>query len=103
MLQVIFGTSLGTHIKDEADPFASVNDIAVRNTGLTFEMNEPKSIQQGVATTLITALDPRIANLTGTYWADGQKEELRDYAASLENAQKLWTLSEKLVGEKFEL
>ena len=66
-------------------------------------MNEPKSIQQGVATTLITALDPGIADFPRTFWADGKEATLPEYASSLDNAQKLWALSERLVGQKFDL
>lgn len=100
---VIFGTNLSNHLEGDGTAFNEIKDIAIRNTGMTFQVGEPKSIQQGVATTLITALDPRITDRTGSYWADAKEEPLREYASSLENAQRLWTLSEKLVGEKFEL
>jgi hypothetical protein len=104
MFTAIYGTTLGTHIPDIAESFAELYAVALRNTGEEFgEMDPPKSKQQGAATTLVTALDPSIADRTGTYWKDCHETEAAGYAMSLENAQKLWGLSEKLVGEKFAL
>lgn len=99
---VIVGTRIGRNVEDP-EAFKRIDSIAMKNTGHSFMVGNRKTIQQGVATTLITALDRRIAEQTGTYWADAKEEPLRDYASSLENAQRLWTLSEKLVGQKFDL
>jgi hypothetical protein len=96
------GTNLAAHIED-LSAFGEVSPITIKNTGVPFVMGEPKTIQQGVATTLITALDPRIVDRTGSYWADAKEESVYDYASSSENAEKLWTLSEKLVGREFDL
>jgi hypothetical protein len=98
---VIFETGIGRNV-DDSEEFKKIDGIAMKNTGHSFKVGEGKTIQQGVATTLVTALDPRIADRTGTYWADANEEPLREYASSLENAQKLWTLSEKLVEQKFD-
>ena len=58
---------------------------------------------QGIATTLVAALDPRIEAQSGMYMADCQPQETYEYAESVEGAEKLWKLSEELVGEKFDL
>ncbi|OJJ65850.1 hypothetical protein ASPBRDRAFT_667128 [Aspergillus brasiliensis CBS 101740] len=48
-----------------------------------------KGIDQGCATTLAAALDPAL------------DKKVLDYASDSLNADRLWTLSEKIVGEKF--
>jgi NAD(P)-dependent dehydrogenase (short-subunit alcohol dehydrogenase family) len=60
-----------------------------------------KTIQQGCATALVAALDPSIAGLSGNYLEDGNVME-NSYAIDNENAERLWILSEELVGQKFE-
>jgi NAD(P)-dependent dehydrogenase (short-subunit alcohol dehydrogenase family) len=60
-----------------------------------------KTIQQGCATALVAALDPSIAGLSGNYLEDGNVME-NNYAIDNENAERLWILSEELVGQKFE-
>ncbi|KIX03372.1 uncharacterized protein Z518_06924 [Rhinocladiella mackenziei CBS 650.93] len=101
----IFGTSLADHIKDVVAALASIEPIAQRNTGRHFPLDAdpPKSIEQGIATTLVAALDPRIVPQSGMYMADAKCEPTYEYAESLENAEKLWKLSEELVGEKFDI
>lgn len=96
---VIFGTSLGQHATQEL--FDSVNEVAMRETGQPFTMGVPKTLEQGTSTALVAALDPRLENQSGSYLEDCTVHPLRDYAASPENAQRLWTLSEQLVGQKF--
>jgi NAD(P)-dependent dehydrogenase (short-subunit alcohol dehydrogenase family) len=85
------------------DLFDNIQEIAVMNTGEPFIMGEPKTIEQGTATGLVAALDPRLASKSGSYLEDCAIQPLRDYASSAENAQQLWALSEKLVGQKFDI
>ena len=98
---VIMGTNLSNHL--DRSVFKDISAITERNTGFPFEMGQPKEKQQGVATTLVTALDPSITGVSGSYWEDAKTREMREYASSMENAERLWTLSEKLVGERWEL
>ncbi|KAG4438296.1 hypothetical protein IFR05_006231 [Cadophora sp. M221] len=72
--------------------------------GRVFVRPPQKTLEQGCATTLIAALDPELETFSGDYLNDGDisKVKVRDYATSLENQEKLWKLSEELVGEKFE-
>ncbi|KAJ9610813.1 hypothetical protein H2200_005590 [Cladophialophora chaetospira] len=101
----IFETSLGNHIEDVQASLASIEGIAQKNTGRHFPLAEdkPKSMAQGIATTLVAALDPRIEGQSGWYMADCQPQRTYEYAESLEGAEKLWRLSEQLVGEKFDI
>ncbi|KAH7138977.1 WW domain-containing oxidoreductase [Dendryphion nanum] len=64
-----------------------------------------KTISQGAATALAAALDPEIVDKNGAYLADCKVEHdnpVAEYAKSLENAERLWQLSERLTGEKFD-
>lgn len=64
-----------------------------------------KNQSQGSATTIVAALDPNIKERSGAYLADCQvthNSPTKDYAFDPSNAEKLWTLSENLVGQKFE-
>jgi hypothetical protein len=71
--------------------------------GREFVREAPKSLQEGCSATLIAALDPAIEGQSGAYLRDGQVsdapgEELK----SVETQEKLWALSEGLVGENFD-
>lgn len=64
-----------------------------------------KNLSQGSATTLVAALDPNIEDWSGAYLADCQVKHnspTMEYALDANNAEKLWKLSEDLVGQKFE-
>ncbi|KAK9244207.1 hypothetical protein V1506DRAFT_507783 [Lipomyces tetrasporus] len=63
-----------------------------------------KTLQQGAATYVIASFDPSTADKSGVYLSDGKVAmgECAEYAKDGENAEKLWKISEELVGEKFE-
>ncbi|KAJ7129874.1 hypothetical protein C8R43DRAFT_1074290 [Mycena crocata] len=62
-----------------------------------------KTIPQGAATTLVAALDPRLEDKPGAYLVDSVEANDRRAAHSSDpaNAEKVWTITERLVGEKF--
>ena len=64
-------------------------------------MPKRKSIQQGCSTTLVAALDPSINS--GEYLEDCNPAEPEAHTMDKQKAEKLWVLSEKLVGQKFDL
>ncbi|KAL1610588.1 hypothetical protein SLS60_002258 [Paraconiothyrium brasiliense] len=64
-------------------------------------MPKEKTLEQGSATTIAAALDPELDGASGAFLDDCHTAEALVYASSEENAEKLWTLSEKIVGEKF--
>lgn len=101
----IFTTSLGNHITDIPAALGKIEGIAQKNTGRHFPLAEdlPKSVEQGIATNIVAALDPRIEAQSGMYMADCQPQKTYEYAESMEGAEKLWKLSEQLIGEKFEI
>ncbi|CAN9283350.1 unnamed protein product [Alternaria alternata] len=65
------------------------------------EMPKEKTLEQGAATSVAAALDPRLDDFSGAFLDDCQVAKVLDYASSEDNAESLWNLSEKLVGEKF--
>ncbi|KAG0647319.1 Translocon at the inner envelope membrane of chloroplasts 32 [Hyphodiscus hymeniophilus] len=61
-----------------------------------------KSMDGACATTVAAALDPSLEASSGAYLDDCNPTPATPAASSAENAAKLWSLSEKLVGQKFE-
>ncbi|KAE8441056.1 hypothetical protein EG329_005918 [Mollisiaceae sp. DMI_Dod_QoI] len=62
-----------------------------------------KTGDQGAAGTLVAAFDPALNEPNGVYMADCQYAEAAPFAIDPKMAEKLWSLSEELVGEKFSL
>ena len=76
-------------------------------TGL-FVINEVskriKSIAEGASTSLVAAFSPFISRESGSYLYDCQihNEAAASHARDQATAEKVWKLSEDLVGEKFD-
>ncbi|TVY34838.1 Short-chain dehydrogenase-like protein [Lachnellula subtilissima] len=62
-----------------------------------------KDLDQGVATNLVAALDPALDGERGLYLDDCQLKRPSKWASDPEKAERLWRLSEELVGQKFDL
>ncbi|KAI0022616.1 hypothetical protein F4780DRAFT_733698 [Xylariomycetidae sp. FL0641] len=62
-----------------------------------------KSSDEGASTSLVAALDPALKEPRGLYLDNCQFCECADFAKDPEVAERLWHLSEELVGEKFSL
>ncbi|KAJ6584463.1 hypothetical protein B0H19DRAFT_1105147 [Mycena capillaripes] len=62
-----------------------------------------KTIPQGAATTMVAALDPALNDTPGAYLSDCTvaNELVAPHSADLANAEKLWTLTEQIIGETF--
>ncbi|KAF8162519.1 hypothetical protein K438DRAFT_1985157 [Mycena galopus ATCC 62051] len=67
------------------------------------EKFEWKNIPQGAATTVAAAFDPRISDKAGSYLNDSQvaNESVVAHSSDPANAERLWTVTEKIIGEKF--
>ncbi|EXJ84055.1 hypothetical protein A1O3_04722 [Capronia epimyces CBS 606.96] len=97
---VIFETHLGDGL--DLSIFGTINEVTERNTGRKFgQMDQPKSLEQGSATTLVAAFDPTIRDASGGYLKDCHLTEVVEHAQDQSSVEKLWELSESLVGEKF--
>jgi len=100
---VIFGTNLSGGMEDQ-NSFNQIDEITRKNMGHGFEMDEPKSIEQGIATTLVAALDPNIVGESGSYLANcSVSEPVAEYARDPKIIDELWKVSEGIVGGKFEI
>ena len=92
-------TELSRHMGDQDRAF--VEKSSVQN----------KTIPQGAATSVVAATSPELEGQGGVYLDDCQVAEINDqqgvpggvksYALDAERADKLWTISEGLVGETF--
>ena len=81
------------HMDDADREFMASSDIT------------PKSIDGGAATIIAAAFTPDVEAFNGGYWKDCQKSETKEEAPwtkGQDNADRLWKLSESLVGQKFE-
>ena len=102
-------TNLGRHMS-EADMAALMERIR-KNAEKTGEQPQPfKTIPQGAATTCWVATADELEGRGGLYAEDCHVAKVddtsasggvRSYAVDPANADRLWALSEKLVGEKF--
>ncbi|KAI1414435.1 NAD(P)-binding protein [Hypoxylon sp. FL1857] len=95
-------TQLGSHLT--FDDYSEIPAIIKRDTGKEWEWESPriKSFTQIAATSLIAALDPEIPAKSPAYLMNSQVGELAEHAKDPESVEKLWNLSEDLVGQKFE-
>ncbi|EJD37537.1 NAD(P)-binding protein [Auricularia subglabra TFB-10046 SS5] len=90
----IWGTSIFDTISEEEHQRAREY---VASLGI-----KEKTVEQGASTTLVAALDPALETHNGAYMVDCQVAEFDCEAARREDlSEKLWTLSEKLIGEPF--
>ncbi|KAJ7148106.1 hypothetical protein C8R43DRAFT_1129260 [Mycena crocata] len=79
---------------------------SVDQDGATNDKNGKwKTISQGGATTVVAAFDPRLNDKSGAYLDDGvvADESVAAHSSDPVTAEKLWALTEKIVGEKFVL
>ncbi|OAP64904.1 hypothetical protein AYL99_00876 [Fonsecaea erecta] len=75
---------------------------AAKRYNPAFKMPEPKTLQQGCATQLRAALDPALAADSGAYLDDCQVSKVGVHEGHEQYIDRVWELSERLVGETFE-
>ncbi|KAF2014493.1 NAD(P)-binding protein [Aaosphaeria arxii CBS 175.79] len=94
------GNIQATKLSSQIDPaeFPIVGQMIVDKK---IAMPREKTIEQGTATTLAAALDPELDNASGAFLDDCNVATPLAYASSQENAEELWALSEKIVGQNF--
>lgn len=102
---VIFGTSLATGLTDEDFADLKAIDKELGEPGGEDDFEWPlKTLDQGAATHVVAAFDPRVEGGNGGYLLDGHlaPEEMRPTVRNEEDVEKLWKLSEEFVGQKFD-
>ncbi|KAJ7438024.1 hypothetical protein B0H11DRAFT_2254959 [Mycena galericulata] len=89
--------------KEESKPFLQDAGIITAEGLPNTDKIEWKSIPEGAATTVAAAFDPRLDAKPGAYLSDGMEanSEIAPHCTE-ENAVKLWTATEELIGETFE-
>jgi NAD(P)-dependent dehydrogenase (short-subunit alcohol dehydrogenase family) len=98
-------TALGRHLTEE-----DIRQLMARMTENSGDGPAMKSVEAGAATTCYAATAPELEGKGGVYLEDCHIAEIddkdpvgsvRSYAVDSANAEKLWALSEKIVGQKF--
>jgi len=99
----VLESNLSNHVTP--DMFSAALVIMNENSdGKQVEMEAPKTLQQGCSTPLVAALDPSIKGHSGGFLQDCAPKPIeKEHAKGQENIDKLWALSERLLGQKFPL
>ncbi|KAK6198322.1 AP-2 complex subunit sigma [Pestalotiopsis sp. IQ-011] len=106
------GTNLQDHMKAYGPLEAALMDDGCwRVVGMSMASYRAqgawKTLGQGCATTLRAALDPGLVEEEGVYLEDANittdTRLVKEWATDAELAEKLWKLSEELVGQKFDV
>ncbi|KAF3940022.1 hypothetical protein ABW19_dt0205750 [Dactylella cylindrospora] len=92
------GTNLGRHLEESeiADIVAAAEKLGEGKYNVAY-----KTLNQGVSTQIVAAFSPLLLDQNGAYCVDCQPREPAAHASGLDNANRLWTVSEEMVGEKF--
>jgi NAD(P)-dependent dehydrogenase (short-subunit alcohol dehydrogenase family) len=117
---ILFSVALAKKLAKKGIKSYSLHPGVIQATGLTagvdpaawpivgpmfeskkIQMPKEKTVEEGCATTLAAALDPALDEYSGSFLDDCKPHEILEYASSSSNAEKLWTLSEKIVGGTF--
>ncbi|KAE8451268.1 hypothetical protein EG329_004433 [Mollisiaceae sp. DMI_Dod_QoI] len=100
---LVLESNLSGHVTP--DMWTAALKIATETSGgKTTELEQPKTLQEGCSTVLVAALDPSIEGQSGGFLQDCVVRPVeKEHAKGQENINKLWALSEKLVGQKFDL
>ncbi|ESZ92044.1 hypothetical protein SBOR_7574 [Sclerotinia borealis F-4128] len=96
-------TNLGRELDVEKDMTSAVEIFNARGYVKAEGQMLWKSLEAGTSTTLVAALDPALKDHSGAFLSDCQIVQTADYTTNAENAKRLWALSEKIVGQKFDL
>ncbi|KAJ7624204.1 hypothetical protein DFH06DRAFT_754251 [Mycena polygramma] len=69
----------------------------------TVQVENWKTIPQGAATTVAAAFDPRLNDVPGAYLDDcvEANSTIASHSSDPANAEKLWDVTEEIIGEKF--
>jgi NAD(P)-dependent dehydrogenase (short-subunit alcohol dehydrogenase family) len=98
---VIFETSLAPQGVTDADwaEMAALN----KELGIDLPLIKMKTLDEGTACHVVAAFDTRLGDFNGAYLEDGNlSDDVTATATDPEEAEKLWKLSEKLVGQTFD-
>ncbi|KIV99777.1 uncharacterized protein PV09_08583 [Verruconis gallopava] len=93
-------TNLGHHAKDDLKAMGLMDENGSLKDTETIKW---KTLGQGVSTTIVAAFDPSIADQSGAWLSDCQPTETpEEWLQDPDGPDRLWKLSEQLVGQKFD-
>lgn len=84
----VINTELGRHLQDTFGPLVMLWKVA---------MPFIKTPESGANTTIYCAVDESIADHNGRYYSDCKEKQTAPQAENIEDAKKLWEVSEQLV------
>ncbi|KAJ7644678.1 hypothetical protein FB45DRAFT_1053371 [Roridomyces roridus] len=93
-----------TNLMQHEESLESLKQIGLLDAdGQPTQPEQYKSISHGAATTLVAAFDRTLNGHPGAYLSDCKiaNDQLPAACSSVENAERLWTLTEELIGEEF--
>ncbi|KAF8194324.1 hypothetical protein K438DRAFT_1968939 [Mycena galopus ATCC 62051] len=94
-----------TNLMQKADGIAEMQKMGILAEDGQPSSNIPfKTIAQGAATTVAAAFDPRLNETPGAYLVDCKvaNELVAPPSSDPDNAERLWNLTEQIIGEPFE-
>ncbi|KUI71751.1 Retinol dehydrogenase 11 [Cytospora mali] len=101
---LIMSTSLGDHMDFMSEMPALLAATSKNNPDVEWKMDgQVKTDSQGSASALVAALDPGMADYSGSYIDNCAVGKPMAYAVDPVNSEKLWAYSEEVVGQKFNL
>ncbi|KAI9281363.1 NAD-P-binding protein [Umbelopsis sp. AD052] len=97
---ILFGCELSKRFKNRGLAAFSLHPGVIKKSSCVVNIK----ILQGTSTLLVAAFDPTIASESGSYLVDCQiaMNQVNPWATDDTQAEKLWKLSEKLVGQTFD-
>lgn len=105
LMNVLFANELARRLQ-RAGSAVTANSLhpGVVSTKLLregFGMNGPDSLDEGAATSVFLAIDPSVAQTSGGYFQQSRPGAASDRARNVDDAARLWTLSEAFTGVTF--
>ncbi|CAG5169106.1 uncharacterized protein ALTATR162_LOCUS7000 [Alternaria atra] len=96
------GVNVGTSLAPQGFGEEDMKSLKAKDEaiGWTQELDF-KTLDECTATHVVAAFDHRLDAYNGAYLQDGNLGKVQPIAANLEDVEKLWKLSEELVGETF--
>ncbi|KAJ7829243.1 hypothetical protein B0H13DRAFT_1916597 [Mycena leptocephala] len=97
------GVFTNIHQKEDSIPVLQGMGVLLPDGKPNPELGQWKTIPQGAATTVAAAFDPRLNDKPGAYLENSvvANDKVAPHSSDPANAEKLWDITEKIIGETF--
>ncbi|KAJ7800709.1 hypothetical protein B0H14DRAFT_1687263 [Mycena olivaceomarginata] len=97
------GIYTNVHVKENSVPVLQALGVLLPDGKPNTALGQWKTIPQGAATIVAAALDPRLNDTPGAYLENSvvANDKVAAHSSDPATAEKLWTVTEKLIGESF--